>query len=121
VFEFSACDFSRSFGYSRWMALSLIAQIHRRRPDEPPMVTTNTLLQMFVSDELRGRVMSIYTLSFIGTARSAASLSALSASIFNPRFAVYFCAIFLARLRILLLTKLKLIASAQEETEAAGA
>jgi len=32
------------------------------------MATTNTMLQLFVSDELRGRVMSFYTMSFIGIA-----------------------------------------------------
>ena len=57
-----------AFGVSRWMALSLLAQVFIGVGLMNHMVTTNTMLQLFVSDELRGRVMSIYTLSFIGAA-----------------------------------------------------
>ena len=50
------------------MSLSLLAQMFIGAGLINYMVTTNTMLQLFVSDELRGRVMSIYTLSFIGIA-----------------------------------------------------
>jgi MFS family permease len=109
-----------AFGYSRWMWLSLIAQMFIGAGLMNHMVTTNTLLQLFVSDELRGRVMSIYTLSFIGTAPVGSLAVGFIGEHFNPRFAVYFCAIFSLLCGFLLLTRLKLIASAQEETELAG-
>jgi len=70
---------------------------------------------------LTGRVMSIYTLSFIGTAPIGSLAVGFIGEHFNPRMAVYFCAIFSLACGFLLLTKLKLIAGAQEETEAAGA
>ncbi len=57
-----------TFGLSRWMALSMVAQLFVGAGLMNYMATTNTLLQLFVSDELRGRVMSIFTLSFIGMA-----------------------------------------------------
>ncbi|MDO8432506.1 MAG: MFS transporter [Candidatus Binatus sp.] len=110
-----------AFGFSRWMALSLIAQMFIGAGLMNHMVTTNTLLQLFVSDELRGRVMSIYTLSFIGTAPVGSLAVGFIGEHFNPRSAVYFCAIFSLLCGFLLLTKLKLIASAQEEPELANA
>jgi MFS family permease len=79
------------------------------------MVTTNTLLQMFVSDELRGRVMSIYTLSFIGSAPLGSLAVGYIGENFSPRAAVLFCAAFSLLCGIILLTKLKLIAQAQAE------
>jgi MFS family permease len=80
-------------------------------------VTTNTLLQMFVSDELRGRVMSIYTLSFIGTAPLGSLAVGYIGEHLSPRSAVMFCAAFSLLCGGLLLTKLKLIAQAQAEVE----
>ena len=108
------------FGFSRWMPLSLIAQMFIGVGLMNHMVTTNTLLQMFVTDELRGRVMSIYTLSFIGTAPVGSLSVGFIGEHLSPRIAVYFCAIFSLLCGFLLLTKLKLIAGAQEETELAG-
>src|SRR5258708_35933593 len=56
------------FGISHSMALSLFAQMLIGIGLMNHMVTTNTMLQLFVSDELRGRLMSLYSLSIIGTA-----------------------------------------------------
>ena len=81
------------------------------------MVTTNTLLQMFVTDELRGRVMSIYTLSFIGTAPIGSLAVGYIGEHFSPRTAVLFCAAFSLLCGFIVLTKLKLIAHAQAEIE----
>jgi MFS family permease len=81
------------------------------------MVTTNTLLQLFVSDELRGRVMSIYTLSFIGTAPLGSLSVGYIGEHFSPRTAVLFCAAFSLLCGFVLLTKLKLIADAQDGIE----
>jgi MFS family permease len=107
------------FGVSTWMSLSLLAQMFIGVGLMNHMVTTNTLLQMFVTDELRGRVMSIYTLSFIGTAPLGSLAVGYIGENFGPRTAVMFCAAFSLMCGFLLLTKLKLIAQAQAEIEEA--
>jgi MFS family permease len=108
-----------AFGVSTWMSLSLLAQLFIGVGLMNHMVTTNTLLQLFVTDELRGRVMSIYTLSFIGTAPLGSLSVGYIGEHFSPRTAVLFCASFSLLCGFILLTKLKLIADAQEEIEQA--
>jgi MFS family permease len=108
------------FGVSRWMALSMLAQMFVGVGLMNHMVTTNTLLQMFVTDELRGRVMSIYTLSFIGSAPLGSLAVGFIGEHWSARVAVMFCAMFSLLCGFLLLTKLKLIAQAQGEIEAQG-
>jgi MFS family permease len=103
------------------MALSMLAQMFVGVGLMNHMVTTNTLLQMFVSDELRGRVMSIYTLSFIGSAPLGSLAVGYIGEHWSPRAAVMFCAMFSLLCGFLLLTKLKLIAQAQAEIEEAPA
>jgi MFS family permease len=105
------------FGLSRWMWLSLLTQMLIGVGLMNHMVTTNTLLQMFVTDELRGRVMSIYTLSFIGTAPIGSLAVGYIGEHFSPRIAVLFCAAFSLLCGFIVLTKLKLIAHAQAEIE----
>jgi MFS family permease len=105
------------FGVSTRMSFSLLAQFFIGVGLMNHMVTTNTLLQMFVSDELRGRVMSIYTLSFIGTAPLGSLAVGYIGEHLSPRSAVMFCAAFSLLCGGLLLTKLKLIAQAQAEVE----
>ena len=107
------------FGVSTWMSVSLLAQVFIGVGLMNHMVTTNTLLQMFVTDELRGRVMSIYTLSFIGTAPIGSLAVGYIGENFSPRTAVMFCAAFSLMCGFILLTKLKLIAHAQAEIEEA--
>ena len=77
------------------------------------MATANTIFKCSLG-RLRGRVMSIYTLSFIGICQSEASKSGSSASITvrarqcsSARHSRCMCG-------FILLTKLKLIAQAQE-------
>jgi predicted MFS family arabinose efflux permease len=45
----------------------------------------NTLLQQLVTDEMRGRVMSMWLLTFIGTTPFASLLSGAAADRFGPR------------------------------------
>ena len=108
-----------AFGASPWMALSLIAQMFIGVGLMHHMVTTNTMLQLFVSDELRGRVMSIYTLSFIGTAPLGSLEVGWVGEHLGPRIAVVSCAMFSLVCGLFLITKLRLFAEAQEE-HAAG-
>ena len=109
------------FGWSTWMSLSLIAQMFVGVGLMNHMVTSNTLLQMFVTDELRGRVMSLYLLSFIGTAPLGSLAVGFIGEHQSPRVAVFFCAAFSLLCGFILLTKLKLIAQAQEEIQQAVA
>jgi len=76
---------------------------------------------MFVTDELRGRVMSLYLLSFIGTAPLGSLAVGFIGEHQSPRVAVFFCAAFSLLCGFILLTKLKLIAQAQEEIQQAVA
>jgi MFS family permease len=108
-----------AFGWSRWMALSMLTQMFVGVGLMNHMVTTNTLLQMFVTDELRGRVMSIYTLSFIGSAPLGSLAVGYIGEHWSPRAAVMFCAAFSLMCGFILLTRLKLIAQAQAAIEAA--
>ncbi|MGA2411991.1 MAG: MFS transporter [Candidatus Binataceae bacterium] len=57
-----------TFGFSPWIGLSFASQVLAGYGFTSSRATTNTLLQLFVADELRGRVMSFYTLSAIGMA-----------------------------------------------------
>jgi len=107
-----------AFGLSYWMWLSLLAQMFIGAGLMSHMVTTNTMLQLFVSDELRGRVMSIYTLSFIGTAPLGSLGVGFIGEHLSPRIAVVGCSGFALAVAILLLTRLPLIARAQAEHEA---
>lgn len=102
------------FGLSKWMWLSLVAQMFIGAGLMNHMVTTNTMLQLFVPDELRGRVMSIYTLSFIGTAPLGSLEVGYVGEHLSPRLAVVICAIFSYLCGCLLLTRLKMFAQAQE-------
>ncbi|HVN29179.1 MAG TPA: MFS transporter [Candidatus Binataceae bacterium] len=106
-----------AFGVSPSMPLSLLAQMFIGAGLMHHMVTTNTMLQLFVSDELRGRVMSLYTLSFIGTAPLGSLEVGFLGDHFSPRIAVVVCSIFSLACAGLLLTKLKMFAHAQEEHE----
>jgi MFS family permease len=109
------------FGVSRWLVLSLLAQMLIGAGLMNHMVTTNTLLQLFVSDDLRGRVMSIYTLSFIGTAPLGSLEVGFVGEHLSPRGAVVICALASLACGVVLLTRLRLIAHAQEELAGAQA
>jgi MFS family permease len=105
------------FGLSRSMPLSLVAQMFIGAGLMHQMVTTNTMIQFFVADELRGRVMSIYMLCFLGTAPLGSLEVGFVGEHFGPRIAVVICAGFAAVCGVILLTKLKMLAEAQEELE----
>jgi MFS family permease len=56
------------FGLSRWLWLSLIFMTITGFGMMVQMASTNTVIQTIVDDEKRGRVMSFYTMAFLGTA-----------------------------------------------------
>ncbi len=110
-----------TFGVSPWFWLSMAAQMLIGTGLMYHMVTTNTMLQLFVSDELRGRVMSIYTLSFIGTAPLGSLEVGWVGEHLSPRLAVVICSVFSLLCGCFLLTRLGIIAEAQAQSEIAAA
>lgn len=104
------------FGFSRWMWLSLIAQMMVGAALINYMASTNTLLQMFVTDELRGRVMSLYTISFIGLAPLGALSTGFVGEHLSPEAAVVICGMVSLMSGMILLTRLKMIGAAQVRT-----
>jgi len=106
------------FGLSHWMWLSIIAQMVSGAGLINFMATTNTMLQLFVADELRGRVMSFYTLSFIGLAPVGALVAGYIGDYCSPQAAVVLCGAIALGCAAVLLTRLRLIADAQAELAA---
>ncbi len=102
-----------AFGLSPWMALSLGAQMLIGAGLMSYMATTNTLLQLFVADELRGRVMSIYTISFIGMAPLGSLEVGFVGEHIGPRVAVMVCAAISLACGFYLLSRLKVIKQAE--------
>ena len=56
------------FALSRWLWLSLVFMTVAGFGMMVQMASTNTVIQTIVDEEKRGRVMSFYTMSFLGTA-----------------------------------------------------
>jgi MFS family permease len=108
-----------AFGFSSSMMFSLIAQLFIGAGLINYMATTNTMLQIFVSDELRGRVMSFYTLSFIGIAPLGALMVGYIGEHLGAQAAVIICGGLSLGCALLLLTRLDLIRRAQEEAASA--
>jgi MFS family permease len=48
------------------------------------MASTNTILQTIVEDDMRGRVMSFYTMAFLGTAPLGSLLAGFAADHIGP-------------------------------------
>ncbi len=80
------------FGVSRSFALSMVAQMFSGAGQLSYQASTNTMLQLFVADELRGRVMSIYTVSFIGLAPFGSLEVGFAGSHLGPAIATLICA-----------------------------
>jgi len=80
-----------AFGASPILWLSLASQVVVGAGLMSYMATTNTLLQLSVSDELRGRVMSIYVLSFIGFAPLGSLAVGSVGEHASPQMAVMLC------------------------------
>ncbi len=106
------------FGVSRSMALSMAAQVVIGAGIINFMAGTNTMLQLFVSDHLRGRVMSMYTLSFIGLAPLGSLEVGYLGEHFSPSVAVLICGLISFVCGIILLIGMPVIAAAQAESSA---
>lgn len=83
------------FAPVRWLPLSLGLLIVAGWSLIMMANSSNAMVQTQVSDELRGRVMGIYTFVFFGCSPLGAYLSGKAAGIFGPPTTVTICAIIL--------------------------
>jgi len=97
------------FGLSRSIALSMAAQFVIGTGLTNFRASNNTLVQMFVSDDLRGRVMSTYQLATVGMAPLGALEVGYMGSHLGPMQAVVICGAVTMISGIVLLTRLKSI------------
>ena len=81
------------FGFSRtlWLAYATMAVVSYGFV--LCFATSNTLMQLHVPDRLRGRVMSIYTLMFIGTIPFGSLFAGWLAGMTNAPFTIVACAV----------------------------
>src|ERR1700758_2617577 len=108
------------FGFSSVMWLSLLAQMLIGAGLLNYMATSNTMLQLFVSDDLRGRVMSMYTLSFIGLAPIGSLEVGFVGERVSPQTAVALSAAAALVCGIILLARISVIAEAQAARDRAA-
>jgi len=69
------------FSFSRYFPLSLVLMVIVGLGMMLQMATSNTIMQTLVSNEMRGRVMSFYTMAFMGTAPFGSLLAGSSAKL----------------------------------------
>jgi MFS family permease len=95
------------FGISRSFPLSLAAQFVIGAGLTNFRASNNTLVQMFVTDDLRGRVMSTYQLAAVGLTPIGALEVGYTGSHLGPMQAVVICGAIILVSGIVLLTTLK--------------
>lgn len=100
------------FGFSRSLMLSLAAQLVIGA-GLTNFRGNNTLVQLFVSDELRGRVMSCYQLASVGTMPLGALEVGCVGNSLGPRQAVVMCGAVTLICAIMVLTRLKSVGYTQ--------
>ena len=75
-----------AFGLSRWQWLSIVLMFLTGYGMMQGVTTSNTILQTLVDEKMRGRVMSYYTMAFVGMAPFGSLLAgALAHAIGAPR------------------------------------
>ena len=97
------------FGLSRSIALSMAAQFVIGAGLTNFRASNNTLVQLFVSDDLRGRVMSTYQLATVGMAPLGALEVGYMGTRLGPLQAVVICGVVTMISGFVLLTRLKSI------------
>ncbi|MBN2413270.1 MFS transporter [candidate division KSB1 bacterium] len=94
------------FSLSRVFILSLILMIITGLGMMLQMASSNTILQTIVDDDKRGRVMSFYTMAFMGTAPFGSLLAGSLASIWNAPYTLMIGGILCVLGALLFATKL---------------
>jgi MFS family permease len=78
------------FGLSRWFWLSMVMVLVAGMGMMQIMAGSNTIIQTIVSEDKRGRVMSYYTMAFMGMAPFGSLLAGTMASRFGAPSTVIF-------------------------------
>ncbi len=91
------------FSFVRWLPLSLLAMVGMGLGFMLAANTTNALVQTQVQDELRGRVMGVYTLIFFGAMPVGALLAGTLASRLGEPVTVSLCAVLLLVFTLLIM------------------
>jgi MFS family permease len=102
-----------TFGLSPWMGLSLAAQLVIGVGLTNFRASNNTLVQLFVTDDLRGRVMSTYQLAAVGMTPIGALAVGYLGTVLGPPRAVLLCGAITLTCGIILLTSLKAVGAAK--------
>jgi MFS family permease len=105
-----------TFGLSPWMGLSLAAQLIIGVGLTNFRASNNTLVQLFVSEELRGRVMSTYQLAAVGMTPIGALAVGYLGTALGPREAVLICGAITLMCGVTLLTSLKAVGATESAT-----
>ena len=106
------------FAWSRWLPLSLAMGFLAGFGLILYVASTNTLLQLTTEDRFRGRIMSLYTVMFIGTAPFGALISGLVAQRFGAPAATTLSAAVLAAGAVWITYRLRVIAAREAEPSA---
>ncbi len=101
------------FGLSRWMLLSMLAQLVIGAGLTNFRASNNTLVQLFVSDDLRGRVMSTYQLAAVGMTPLGALEVGYMGTRLGPVPAVVLCGAITMVSGLVLLTRLKSVGKSE--------
>jgi MFS family permease len=101
------------FGFSRSMVLSMIAQLVIGAGLTNFRASNNTLVQLFVSDDLRGRVMSTYQLAAVGMTPLGALEVGYMGSHLGPEKTVIICGAITMVCGLVLLTRLKSVGKSE--------
>ncbi len=96
-----------TFGMSQSFALSMAAQFVIGAGLTNFRASNNTLVQMFVNDDLRGRVMSTYQLAAVGMTPIGALEVGYMGSHLGPMRTVVICGVIILLSGVVLLTRLK--------------
>jgi MFS family permease len=102
-----------TFGMSSWLMLSLIAQLVIGAGLTNFRASNNTLVQLFVSDELRGRVMSTYQLASVGMMPLGALAVGFMGHTLGPQHTVEICGVVTLLSGIVLVTWLKSVGNSE--------
>ncbi|WP_225307184.1 MFS transporter [Adhaeribacter soli] len=82
-----------AFSFSRIMALSLFCMLFTGFGMIVQMASSNTILQTIVDDDKRGRVMSFYSMAFLGMAPFGSLLSGALADLVGVNYTLFICGI----------------------------
>src|SRR5690606_10382153 len=82
-----------AFSFSRVMALSLFCMLFTGFGMIVQMASSNTILQTIVDDDKRGRVMSFYSMAFLGMAPFGSLLAGALADLVGVNYTLLICGI----------------------------